>query len=120
MRPITGMLTLCGMLSPSANCGTRPKLPSITLGEKPRERDAAPCGIESGSLTISMARARCGSLRTNPRSSRAVISRWMPDLDLRSKASFISSKEGGTPNSFNRSWMNMRSSFCFEVSIRSP
>src|SRR5680860_569816 len=44
----------------------------------------------------------------------------MPDFDLRSSASFISSKEGGTPVSFNRSWMNMRSSFCFSVSIWSP
>src|SRR5262245_52584861 len=48
------------------------------------------------------------------------MSRWMPDFDLRSSASFISSKEGGTPVSFNRSWMNMRSSFCFGVSIWSP
>jgi len=43
--------------------------------------------------------------------------RWIPDFDLRSSASFISSKEGGTPVSFRRSWMNMRSSFCFVVSI---
>ena len=33
-----------------------------------------------------------------PRSSSAVISRWMPDLERRSSASFISSKEGGTPD----------------------
>ena len=35
-----------------------------------------------------------------PRSSSAVISRWMPDLERRSSASFISSKEGGTPALF--------------------
>ena len=34
MRPITGTLTLCGIGSPSANCGTRPRLPSMTLGRK--------------------------------------------------------------------------------------
>ncbi len=40
IRPITGTLTVWGRLSPSATWGTRPKLPSITLGEKPRERCA--------------------------------------------------------------------------------
>ena len=44
-----------------------------------------------------MARARLGSRRMKPRSSSAVISRWMPDFERRSSASFISSKEGGTP-----------------------
>ena len=33
-----------------------------------------------------------------PRSSSAVISRWMPDFERRSSASFISSNEGGTPS----------------------
>jgi hypothetical protein len=33
-----------------------------------------------------------------PRSSSAVIRRWMPDFDRRSSASFISSKDGGTPS----------------------
>ena len=37
-------LTVCGRLSPSATCGTRPRLPSITLGEKPRDRPASPWG----------------------------------------------------------------------------
>src|SRR4029079_15748290 len=41
----------------------------------------------------------------------------MPDFDLRSRASFISSKEGGTPASVSRSWMKRRSSNCLRVSI---
>src|ERR1700760_264304 len=41
----------------------------------------------------------------------------MPDLERRSSASFISSKEGGTPDSFSRSLMNRRSSYCLRVSI---
>src|SRR5213592_198159 len=64
-----------------------------------------------------MARARLGRRRIKPRSSSAVISRWMPDFDRRSSASFISSKDGGTPASFTRSWMKRRSSNCLRVSI---
>ena len=71
--------------------------------------------FELDDLENALERARYSDAK--PRSSRAVISRWMPDFDLRSSASFISSKEGGTPVSFNRSWMNMRSSFCFGVSM---
>src|SRR5262249_55200462 len=41
----------------------------------------------------------------------------MPDFERRSSASFISSKEGGTPDSFRRSWMKRRSSYCLLVSI---
>src|SRR3954451_21283653 len=41
----------------------------------------------------------------------------MPDLERRSSASFISSKEGGTPASFSRSLMNRSSSYCLRVSI---
>src|SRR5579885_1726952 len=41
----------------------------------------------------------------------------MPDLDFRSSASFISSKEGGMPVSRTRSWMNIKSSYCLRVSI---
>jgi len=41
----------------------------------------------------------------------------MPDLERRSSASFISSKEGGTPVSFRRSLMNRNSSNCLRVSI---
>src|SRR5262249_21329633 len=46
----------------------------------------------------------------------------MPDFERRSSASFISSKEGGTPASFSRSLMKRRSSYCLRVSIssRSP
>src|SRR5471032_770219 len=51
------------------------------------------------------------------RSSSAVISRWMPDLERRSRASFISSNEGGIPASVSRSWMKRRSSNCLRVSI---
>ena len=64
-----------------------------------------------------MARARLGRRRMKPRSSKAVMSRWMPDLDRRSSASFISSKEGGTPASVSLSWMKRRSSNCLRVSI---
>ncbi len=41
----------------------------------------------------------------------------MPDFDRKSSASFISSKEGGTPDSFRRSLMKRRSSYCLRVSI---
>src|ERR1700753_125608 len=41
----------------------------------------------------------------------------MPDLDLRSNASFISSKEGGMPVSRTRSWMNISNSYCLRVSM---
>src|ERR1700760_1342781 len=41
----------------------------------------------------------------------------MPDFERRSSASFISSKEGGTPLSFRRSLMNRRSSYCLRVNI---
>src|SRR5947208_2372156 len=45
----------------------------------------------------------------------------MPDFERRSSASFISSKEGGTPASFSRSLMKRRSSYCLRVSIaRNP
>src|SRR3954447_468904 len=43
----------------------------------------------------------------------------MPDLERRSSASFISSKEGGTPASFSLSLMKRRSSYCLRVSISS-
>src|SRR5215813_8394588 len=43
----------------------------------------------------------------------------MPDFERRSSASFISSKEGGTPASFSRSLMKRRSSYCLRVSISS-
>src|ERR1700753_2560368 len=68
----------------------------------------------------SMARARLGRRRMKPRSSNAVIRRWMPDLDRRSSASFISSNDGGTPVSFSRSWMKRRSSNCLRVNIARP
>src|ERR1035441_6152053 len=41
----------------------------------------------------------------------------MPDLERRSRASFISSKEGGIPASVSLSWMKRRSSNCLRVSI---
>src|SRR5262249_12525323 len=42
----------------------------------------------------------------------------MPDLDFKSNASFISSKEGGMPVSRTRSWMNISNSYCLRVSMR--
>ena len=81
-------------------------------------RADTPWPTDSGSLITSMARARLGRRRMKPRSSSAVISRWMPDLERRSSASFISSKEGGTPASFSRSWMKRSNSYCLRVNIR--
>jgi hypothetical protein len=99
IRPMTGTAT-GRPLSSSEAARTRPRFPSITLGVKPRER---PGPTDSGSLITSTARARLGSRRMKPRSSSAVISRWMPDFERRSSASFISSKDGGTPDSVRRS-----------------
>ena len=62
----------------------------------------SPMAADSGSRMTSNARARCGNRRMKPRSSNAVISRWIPDLDRRSRASFISSKLGGTPSRCTR------------------
>ena len=73
----------------------------MTLGVKPR-RLLPPLAASSGSLMTSMARARLGRRRMKPRSSSAVMRRWMPDFERRSSASFISSNEGGTPASFSR------------------
>src|SRR5215218_11231692 len=117
MRPITGTAT--GRSPSSAGrlelARTLPRLPSMTLGVKPRRLPAA--AWSSGSLMTSIARARLGRRRMKPRSSSAVIRRWMPDFERRSSASFISSKEGGTPLSFRRSLMNRRSSYCLRVNI---
>src|SRR5205085_1375770 len=41
----------------------------------------------------------------------------MPDLDFRSRASFISSNDGGTPVSRTRSCMNISNSCCLRVSM---
>ncbi len=92
----------------------------MTLGEKPPRRWPPPSAMASGSLMISMARARCGRRRMNPRSSRAMIRRCTPDLDCRLSASFISSKDGGTPVSCSRSLMKVSSSFCLLVSMGCP
>ena len=75
MRPITGTAT---GLPPSSSepARTRPRLPSITLGVKPRLRlDDMPWATDSGSLITSIARARLGNRRMKPRSSSAVIRR---------------------------------------------
>src|SRR3954452_18642700 len=120
MRPITGTATgrLPSSSAPLPPDGrTLPRLPSITLGVKPRRPLALLLPDSSGSFITSMARARLGRRRMMPRSSSAVIRRWMPDLERRSSASLISSKEGGTPASFSRSLMNRRSSYCLRVSI---
>src|SRR5882762_10804026 len=120
IRPITGTATGRVLSSSGDGARTRPRLPSMTLGTKPRDRPlVTPWLTDSGSLITSMARARFGKRRIKPRSSSAVIRRWMPDFERRSSASFISSKEGGTPDSFRRSLMNRRSSYCLRVSISS-
>src|ERR1700678_1841342 len=121
MRPMTGTAT--GRLPSSSEppppllLRTLPRVPSMTLGVKPRRPLPLPLAESSGSLITSMARARLGRRRMKPRSSKAVIRRWIPDFDRKSSASFISSKEGGTPDSFKRSLMNRSSSYCLRVSI---
>jgi hypothetical protein len=70
IRPITGTATPSG--APVMPCGsgrTLPSEPSITLGLKLRRDAASPWAIDSGSLTISSARARWGRRRMKPRSS---------------------------------------------------
>src|SRR5713226_7992705 len=119
MRPITGTATgwLASSSEPMLELRILPRVPSMTLGVKPRRPFPLPLDESSGSLITSMARARLGRRRMKPRSSSAVIRRWIPDFERRSSASFISSKEGGTPDSFRRSLMNRRSSYCLRVSI---
>src|SRR6267142_6708313 len=116
MRPMTGTET-GRLLSSSAPPRTLPRVPSITLGVKPRRLLPLPPAESSGSLITSIARARLGRRRMKPRSSSAVMRRWIPDFERRSSASFISSKEGGTPDAFRRSLVNRRSSYCVRVSI---
>src|SRR5260221_11024061 len=118
MRPMTGTET-GRLLSSSAPPRTLPRVPSITLGVKPRRPLPLPAAESSGNLITSIARARLGRRRMKPRSSSAVIRRWLQDFERRSSPSFISSKEGGTPDSFRRSLMNRRSSYCLRVSISS-
>src|ERR1700732_2244568 len=120
IRPMTGTAT--GRLPSSSEpmlppLRTLPSVPSMTLGVKPRRPLPLPPPESSGSLITSMARARLGRRRMKPRSSNAVMRRWIPDFERRSSASFISSKEGGTPDYFRRSLMNRRSSYCLRVSI---
>src|SRR6266404_2361597 len=119
MRPITGTATgrLPSSSEPMLELRTRPSVPSMTLGVKPRRPLPLLPPESSGSLMTSMARARLGRRRMKPRSSSAVMRRWIPDFERKSNASFISSKEGGTPDSFRRSLMNRRSSYCLRVSI---
>ena len=97
-------------------------LAEIALDDRGRELAAArprETGVEdSGRRRTSSARARFGRRRMKPRSSSARIRRWMPDLERRSSASFISSKEGGTPVSFRRSLMKRSSSLCLRVNIQ--
>ena len=64
--------------------------------------------------------ARCGNRLINPRSSSPLTRRWMPDLDLRFKASFISSKDGETPVAVSRWLINSNNSRCFLVSMGPP
>ena len=109
MRPITGSSTEAASTG-SADGGRPGRPPSMTAGLKP-------ASSVSGSFTISMARARCARRRMKPRSSSAVISRWMPDFERRSSASFISSKDGGTPSRCSRRWMKCKRSYCLRVSI---
>src|SRR3990170_550045 len=89
----------------------------MTLGEKPDFLEAKLGEWDSGSLITSRARARLAMRFRKPRSSSATIRRCTPDLDCKFNASFISSKEGGTPSSFRRSLMKSSSSSCLRVSM---
>ena len=102
IRPMTGTTTGSTIGSPPETGRTRPRLPSMTLGEKPRARGAAGVSRFGQAEHLDGAGA-VGQALMKPRSSSALISRWMPDFDRRSRASFISSKDGGTPDSFSRS-----------------
>ena len=121
MRPITGtdtpLLASSALSAFGAGAAFLPRPPSTTDGEKPRDGECRVGEFASGSLSTSKARALLGNLRMKPRSSNAVIRRWIPDFDRKSSASFISSKDGGTPVSLMRSLMNIRSSCCLRVSI---
>jgi hypothetical protein len=95
MRPSTG-ISIAAFAAPIAFAET-------TLGRNELRPRAGAEGVAlSGNFSTSSARARCASRRRKPRSSSAVIRRWMPDLEARSSASFISSKEGDTPVSLMR------------------
>jgi ATP-dependent RNA helicase DDX1 len=83
----------------NAECG-------VNFGAQPFRHPppAGYVGVEhADNFTTSSALALWARRRRKPRSSSAVISRWIPDLDARSRASFISSKEGETPVSLMRS-----------------
>src|SRR5262245_5441662 len=123
MRPISGTLPERMSANPGGgdvSCGVRRALPSMTLGEKPVRRCWPASVMASGSLMTSIARARCGRRRMKPRSSSAMIRRCTPDFDCSASASFISSKEGGTPVSWRRALMKTSSSFCLVVSMKYP
>ena len=100
MRPITGTSTGSAAVVASAAPGA-PTRPQLALdrrsGVKPRARSRHAVRHRFGQRITSSARARFGRRRMKPRSSSAVIRRWMPDFERRSSASFISSKEGGMP-----------------------
>src|SRR5690606_36217673 len=125
IRPMTGTETVADVSSLVATGagrdgggggGALPRLPSITLGAN-FFCALSPGAMESGGRNTSSARALFGRRRIKPRSSKAVIRRWIPDFEARSSASFISSKDGGMPVSFRRSWMNSRSSCCLRVNM---
>ena len=112
---LRGAAARCGIfaLRRGARRGVEPRALRLSLG-------GAAVGApprDSGSFTISSARALWARRRMNPRSSSAVISRWMPDFDRRSSASFISSNEGGTPSVWMRLLMKSSKSSCFFVNM---
>ena len=104
IRPITGTAT-GRPPSSSDEVRTRPRFPSMTLGVNPRERPApTPWATDSGELdylncpsTIGKAPDEAAFLECR---DQAMNSRFRA---RESSASFISSKEGGTPASFRRS-----------------
>src|ERR1700733_12485579 len=119
MRPESGS-SPASLSVEIAEPGSAPeKSPRITVGEK-RLFSAAPgTALSSGNFMTSSARARCARRRMKPRSSRPLIRRWIPDLERRFRASFISSKEGDTPVAVSLWLMNINSSCCFLVSMAS-
>src|SRR5438046_7546869 len=95
IRPMTGTTAARGVPEPACGMGfTLPRLPSMTLGLKPERLAGDRLGLwASGSFMTSRARARLGMRLRKPRSSRARMRRWMPDLDWRSEERRVG--EGG-------------------------
>jgi hypothetical protein len=81
-------------------------------------KDALDLKSKSGIHRLIMALEERGFLRRLPNRARAIEILRMPDMPAAKPASFISSKDGGTPLSCILCWMNWSSSSCLRVSMR--